>query len=275
MSPKLPRTPGPASHPAGFTLLELVLAMTALAMVAAICYGAFHLGIRAVQSGEVAVLTAERLRIATDVLIRQVKSVVPYCARNPDDDVFPHFVGTATSMGFVTSARMKGGGGMAKVVYHLEDNPPRLMMEESGFFSPDALGTDPVDQPDPHAVPTILLDGFRSIKFEYLMNDGADTEWRDAWDGHAEEMIPSAVRVSVSGLPGIQGEMWSQEIPIMATSYGENQGECDDDALQPRPPEGTEGDGSLEPGGTGGGAGGGGSGGHHKGKNPDDDSEDD
>src|SRR5215468_7067386 len=117
MLPKRPARPGLAARPHGFTLLELVLAMTALALVAAICYGAFHLGIRAVQSGEVAVLTAERLRIATDVIIRQVKSVVPYCARNLDDEVFPHFVGTATSMGFVTSARMKGGGGMAKVVY--------------------------------------------------------------------------------------------------------------------------------------------------------------
>ena len=29
----------------GFTLLEVVLAMAALALMAAICYGAFHLGI--------------------------------------------------------------------------------------------------------------------------------------------------------------------------------------------------------------------------------------
>ena len=36
---------------AGFTLLEVVLAMTALAMLTVVCYGAFHLGIRAVQSG--------------------------------------------------------------------------------------------------------------------------------------------------------------------------------------------------------------------------------
>ncbi|TMB00617.1 MAG: prepilin-type N-terminal cleavage/methylation domain-containing protein, partial [Deltaproteobacteria bacterium] len=31
-------------RPDGFTLLELVLAMSALAMITAICYGAFHLG---------------------------------------------------------------------------------------------------------------------------------------------------------------------------------------------------------------------------------------
>src|SRR5439155_14005706 len=87
----------------GFTLLEVVLAMTALALITAICYGAFHLGIRAVESGERAVVTAQRLRVATDVLIRQVKSAVPYPARNKDDDVYPYFVGTATSLTFITA----------------------------------------------------------------------------------------------------------------------------------------------------------------------------
>ena len=71
----------PADPRAGFTLLEVVLAMTSLVMVTAICYAAFHLGMRAVERGEVAVVTAQRLRVASDVLIRQVKSAVPYPVR--------------------------------------------------------------------------------------------------------------------------------------------------------------------------------------------------
>ena len=68
----------PSDQRAGFTLLEVMLAMTSLVMVTAICYAAFHLGMRAVERGEVAVVTAQRLRVASDVLIRQVKSAVPY-----------------------------------------------------------------------------------------------------------------------------------------------------------------------------------------------------
>ena len=41
----------------GFTLMEVILAMTALALIAATCYGAFYLGIRATERGEVAVVT--------------------------------------------------------------------------------------------------------------------------------------------------------------------------------------------------------------------------
>ena len=220
---------------AGFTLLELMLAMSCLAMITAICYATFHVGIRAVQSGEVAVVTAQRLRVATDVLIRQIKSAVPYPARNKDDDVYPFFVGTATSLTFITANAQQGGGGLARVVYQLaEEEPctvaPCLLLKETPFFSPDALGQDPVDS-DLSAAGVDLLHGFRSVKFEYLMNDGAETEWRQSWDGQTDEMMPAAVRIVVTGLPGLELDVWGQEIPIMATVYGENTGEIDDDEL--------------------------------------------
>src|SRR5207244_12733177 len=110
---------GPST--AGFTLLELVLAMTALALLAAICYGAFHLGIRAVERGEVAVVTAQRLRVASDLLIRQVKSAVPYPARNRDDEVYPYFLCMATSITVVTAAGQEGRGGLARAVRRVGD----------------------------------------------------------------------------------------------------------------------------------------------------------
>jgi prepilin-type N-terminal cleavage/methylation domain-containing protein len=224
---------------AGFTLLELSLAMTALAMVVAICYGAFHLGIRAVERGEVAVVTEQRLRVASDVLIRQIKSAVPYAARNRDEDVYPYFVGTTTSLTFVTAAAQQGGGGLVRVVYRLEEDPTRLVLEESPFFSPDSLGRDPVDKPG--RTSAVLIDGFRTLTFEYLYNDGADTEWRPAWDGLVDEMMPAAVRIVITGMPGLDLDSWGQEIPLMVTAYGESTGEVDEDEVQTANEEGSEG----------------------------------
>ncbi len=213
----------------GFTLLELSLAMAILGMIAAMCYGAFHLGVRAVERGEVAVVTAQRLRVASDVLIRQVKSVVAYPARNEDEEVYPYFMGTATSMTFVTATGLQGGGGLVQVVYQVGDDPPRLCVSENRYVSPDALGRDAVD--DACRTGTTLLDNFRDLKFEYLMNDGVETEWRQAWDGHEEEMLPSAVRILVDGMPGLEMDAWGQEIPVMTTAYGGFTGELDDDDL--------------------------------------------
>ena len=214
---------------AGFTLLEVVLAMTALAMVTAICYGAFHLGVRAVEKGEMAVVTTQRLRVASDVLIRQIKSTVAYPARNEEEEVYPYFMGSATSMTFITAAGLQGGGGLTRIVYQVVDDPPRLVIMESPFFSPDALGRDPIDKPGEAS--TTLLDNFRSLKFEYLRNDGVDTKWEPAWDAHEDEMLPQAVRIVVEGMPGIDMDVWGQEIPIMTTTYGENTGEVDEEDL--------------------------------------------
>lgn len=219
---------------AGFSLLEVMLAMVALALVATICYGAFHLGIRAVERGEVAVVTAQRLRVASDVLIRQVKSAVPYPARNADEEVYPYFFGTPTSMTFVTATALNGGGGLARVAYELTSNQgemPQLVVAESGAFSPDALG----GEFEPMGVrETVLLDGFRDLKFQYLLSDGADVEWRDSWSGYEEEIMPAAVRILVDGMPGLETETWGQEIPLMATTYSEGAGEVDDEFLQDR-----------------------------------------
>ncbi|MFN8543064.1 MAG: type II secretion system protein GspJ [Candidatus Binatia bacterium] len=213
----------------GFTLLEVVLAMTSLALVAGICYGAFHLGLRAVQKGEVAVVVSQRLRVASDVLIRQIKSAVPYPARNRDEDVYPFFMGTATSMTFVTTAGLQQGTGLTRVMYRLAEDPPRLVLEESGGFTNDSLGRDSLDRPGDRS--TVLLDGFRALRFEYIGNDGGDVEEAKRWDGREREMLPAAVRIVVDGMPGLETEAWGQEIPLMVTTVGEEMGSVDDEDL--------------------------------------------
>jgi prepilin-type N-terminal cleavage/methylation domain-containing protein len=223
---------------AGFTLLEVMLAMVCLAMVAAVCYGAFHLGIRALERGEVAVVTAQRLRAASDVLIRQIKSA-GYCLRTEDDEFLPYFRGNETSMSFVTAAGLEGGGGLKKVDIWVEPGEPnRLMMAESAFFSPDSLGggVERVASTPPRAV--VLLEGFTDLHFGYYLYEGDPEEdakavpmksW-DAVNGDEEQgLVPFAVRILVEGLPGMGGDPWGHEIPIMMASYSSEFGDgpCD------------------------------------------------
>jgi prepilin-type N-terminal cleavage/methylation domain-containing protein len=103
---------------AGFTLLELMLAMAALALLTAVCYGAFHLAVRAMERGEMAVVTAQRLRVTSDVL-RQIRSAMYHLDRNADGETFPYFRGTATSLTFDTSMQLQGGGGVSRVTYQV------------------------------------------------------------------------------------------------------------------------------------------------------------
>ena len=237
----------------GFTLLEVVLAMASLALVASICYGAFFLGIRSVEKGEVAVVTAQRLRVASDILIRQVKSAVPFPARNGDGDVFPYFIGTERGLSFVTAAGQLNGGGMARVVYHVEQgqNGLALILDEESKFSPDSLGTDGIDAPGERSA--ILMEGFEDLQFKYLSADDLEDEtsrgwtskWGNAKDAEFEDIIPRAIRITIKGLKGVDTDTWVQEIPIMATNYGDNAGEADEEDIAEEDPDGAVGDGGT------------------------------
>ncbi len=212
----------------GFTLLEVVLAMAALALMAAICYGAFHLGIRAVQRGEIAVVTAERLRVAMDVLIRQIKSTKAQCATNREEETdWTYFTGYAREMRFTTAAGQLAGGGLVDVVYRVENGPtgPRLMMYETPHGSSDRLGLE--NDVAANQRSAVLLDNFRALAFQYRNRNEED--WQDAYVSSEDEPLPlpDAVRVTIWGLPGLDVDEWPHEIPIMTSMYVSGEAECD------------------------------------------------
>jgi prepilin-type N-terminal cleavage/methylation domain-containing protein len=223
---------------AGFTLLEVVLAMTALALISAICYGAFHVGMRAVAAGTCAVTTAQRLRVASDVFTRQIRSVEPF----PDysgafEEVY--FRGRADSVRFVTSSAQLGGGGLALVTYQIEPDTgeqcgtfhnagQRLVLTEVPYFSSYTL-----DLPDDQRLArrAVLLSGVEGLSFDYFGGDSVvgepgcdDTGWCKRWntsDSAANQMesVPIAMRLMVQRVPGVETESWGQETPIAISSY--------------------------------------------------------
>ena len=223
------------AHPrraAGFTMIEVLISITLLALISGICYAAFHLGIRAVAKGEMAVVTAQRLRSATDVLIHQVKSAVATPAMI-DGDTYPYFYGTATSMTFVTESAQFGGGGRARVKYSFVADPPQLVLEESSYFDADTLGGEKPEVDE--ARTAIVLDGFRSGGFEFY--DGSDSldcpkSWCATWNPLEAETIPAAIRIREEGLFGLDEDVWGQEIPLMTvtSTYADAAGELGDAA---------------------------------------------
>ena len=112
---------------AGFTLLEMILALVIFGMIAAVVYSAFYFGHRAVASGERAADENQRMRLVEELIGRQVRSTVYYFARH-DEDPIPYFLGASDAMSFVTSApQSRGGTGLAVVTYKIEDG--RLVLE--------------------------------------------------------------------------------------------------------------------------------------------------
>jgi prepilin-type N-terminal cleavage/methylation domain-containing protein len=222
----------PRRMQAGFTLLEVVLAMSALALMSVICYGAFHVGMRAVAGGTRAVTIAQRLRVASDVFTRQIRSVEPFPTMvGGFPEIF--FEGTPTAMTFVTAAAQLGGGGLAQVTYRIEDDPAeagkqRLILEEVPFFSAYTVGEP--GSGDLFARTAVLLSGVEGVTFQYFDDDTADEPgcdsvgWCRSWvtDPVADdprENVPKAVRVMIEHVPGVDTGVWGQETPLAIASY--------------------------------------------------------
>lgn len=212
-----------ASHrQRGFTLLEVMLAMTALAMLTAIIYGAFNLGVRAVEKGQLVVVGAQRARAASDVMRRQLKSMVPYpCRPDEDSDPVPYFeVGqNPPSLSFITAAGLHGGAGMEHVRYEVRGDPPQLVLMDSPvFWFLKGRCSDVVTRDTTEAV---LLDGFRTITFEPQAYE-SDTKWSEG-DGVEEFGLPRSIHISVEGLPGASSTaLGSGEVPVVANLASED-----------------------------------------------------
>lgn len=197
---------------AGFTLIELLISMSLLVVMMTMTYSVFQTAMTSVPRGEEAAERSARLRMATALITRQVRSMVDYPAET-DDEMHTYFVGDGQAFSFITAAPQLGGGeGLGWVTYATDGN--RLGMGERLIFSSGAV----TEEEDDEAAETILLAGLKGARFDYLRLDGSDPEWLEAWDGLEEQSPPAAIRVTLDGV-GIGDSYWVQEIPVMTVVY--------------------------------------------------------
>jgi prepilin-type N-terminal cleavage/methylation domain-containing protein len=196
----------------GFTLLELMISMTLLVMMVAMTYGIFATTLRMVPRGEGEAERSARLRGASDMISRQIRSTVNYPART-EGESFPFFQGAPYWFSFITAApQHRGGEGLGWVTYWSDGHS--LNVGERVIFSASSILGDAPEMSDQ----AMLLDGFTGSRFQYLRLDGNDSEWRDFWDAQEEQNLPAAVRIVLDGA-GPLGSSWVQEIPLMTVAY--------------------------------------------------------
>ncbi|HEX2261828.1 MAG TPA: prepilin-type N-terminal cleavage/methylation domain-containing protein, partial [Candidatus Binatia bacterium] len=98
----------------GFTLIEVLLALTIFALMGTILYGAFSLGNGAVEKSQKSFETNQKLRAVDELLGSYIRSAFPY--RSTPQTAPPLFTGESAELTFVSSFSLAmGGRGMAKV----------------------------------------------------------------------------------------------------------------------------------------------------------------
>ncbi|MGH7766140.1 MAG: prepilin-type N-terminal cleavage/methylation domain-containing protein [Candidatus Binatia bacterium] len=187
----------------GFTLIEVTIAITLLAMMVLMLYGSFYLGERAMAKAQQRSDQSQSLRTFEEFLAAYIHSAHPYRPTTRDPAVY--FIGDDRSVEFVSSLSTGlGGRGMAKMRLAADSagsSGATLTLEEEMpvRVSNGGLGGGLGAAGGGYRNNIVLAEGLRSFKIEYLDPQSEDELWVDEWDGRQRRALPRAVRLSFHG----------------------------------------------------------------------------
>ena len=172
---------------AGFTLLELIISITLVAIIVLIISVAANLGYRSFNSGEKKMNAVERLRSSLTIIDAQIQSGVPLTLEDGGVKQY-YFMGEQDSLKFSTNYSIWGGQRGYVIVNYRVDTDDRG--KRTLFASEYKVGMENQKE-------TKLLEGFDEITFDYYKQDATEEEgeWITQWVD--EEMMPTRIRINL------------------------------------------------------------------------------
>ncbi len=186
----------------GFTLIEIIIALSLTAVIAVILYSAMGLGYRSVDRGQEREDTSQRIRIAVARITDIIHGAYPFFGTIDNKRVL-YFLGDKDRLGIVTSDVDPDSTspieepGLKWVSLFVDDG---LKLREKIFYDKDVFE-------DKGGRLYVLDPDVDSISFEYFDMDNKDKtgSWVSEWDPK-KDRLPKAIKVSIV-LKGKRGDI--------------------------------------------------------------------
>lgn len=185
-----PKTQDPGSlH--GFTLLEVLISLTILALIFVAVLGAIQVGSKSWESGEQRAEENLRNRALYDTLARELTMLYPLRVKDQDKEVIV-FRGSSDSLTFATLPQSYGAEPFSHMIrmvtYAVEPGRGLVATESYPMLGP---GTAPGSQEE-RAKP--FDERVSEVRFRYLVPEGKPEErlppvWRELWDPSRESTV--------------------------------------------------------------------------------------
>jgi general secretion pathway protein J len=180
---------------AGFTLVELLLAITLMSILLGLTYSGLRAATRSTERGEIILANSGEIRTAHQFVRRQVSQMLPlaFAVEGDMDETRIVFAGDGKSIQYVASMPgYLGSGGPQVQLLELAHGDDGSVLQFSHALLQGFEGTHLFDRD-----PVILLEGVRSGEFEFLGRgeDGEMTGWSSSWDQF--QTLPLAVRLNL------------------------------------------------------------------------------
>jgi general secretion pathway protein J len=170
---------------AGFTLLEVLIAVAILSIVLTALYGTFFMSSRAMEDMDESMTKLQETRKAVDILRRELESA--YCI-DDDEKTFVKVIDKdlygkqATQLEFTAFTTVRPG--LSKISYYMEEKDRKRTLFKkigSSFGKEKSEGTDIIED----------LDEF-TIEAKY------QDKWVKTWDTGITKKMPDEIKISLS-----------------------------------------------------------------------------
>lgn len=181
----------------GFTLLELLVAITLMGLILVVLYSGLRLGLNSSDSGEQRAEATDRLRLVQEFLRRQLAQSMTVYRVNDQQEKVVVFSGQPDGIEFVAPMLAQLGlGGLYRVRIGVRNG--LLSMRWRPYQADDPAAGEERE--------TALLEGVSAMEWAYLGperdNDSDPPRWRSDWT--STERRPLLVRLNLAQ----QGEAW-------------------------------------------------------------------
>jgi general secretion pathway protein J len=190
----------------GFTLLELMLALSIVAAVLIILFGGLRVGLAAWRRGDERAARLDHARSVVLLLERALSGTFPYRpALEEGQEAQILFAGQPDRLTFVTlTPPLPAADAAAFTVVSLAGDPAGLTLRQQSM--PNRLDLD-------RLAPVLVDSETIAVRFRYL---GKEPEaWQAEWDMTQEETLPRAVEITLLGRQG-GGAAAALVVPIRA-----------------------------------------------------------
>ncbi|MEJ2109268.1 MAG: type II secretion system protein [Acidobacteriota bacterium] len=200
----------------GFTLLEMLVAVTLVAMMSLAIWSVFRTSLRAWSRGTENIDVGQRQRIVMDMVRKQLASAYPLIA--PPDlasplAIHPIFYGTETRLSFISlnSLRFYNSPGLTLVNYEVTQDP------QGGYLLHETeepyIGSTPNPESEIDLAGVIpLFNNLVQCYFEYRGKEGEEP-WVREWNAMERGQLPEAVAVNMAAVD-TDGNTRSQQIIV-------------------------------------------------------------
>ena len=187
----------------GFTLLEMLIAVTLVAMMAVGLWGVFSISVRSWSRGTQFIDANQRHRSILDMVRKQLASAYALSGEYEDESgirSYLIFSGMEDSVRFISlnSLQFQESPGLTLVSYEVARDPEgdyALVEKEARYLGQAPDQETSVNQD--RAVP--IFENLSSCTFEYL-DPGNETDppnWVKEWDGQVLGQLPAAVSMTM------------------------------------------------------------------------------